>query len=48
MIVLAESEGPDQTAQNAQAELGLRCLHMTKDTFSHGAAHISALRGSIN
>ena len=39
MILLADSEGPDQ-AVDVQAELGLRCPHMPKDTFSHGAAQV--------
>ena len=33
MILLADSEGPDHGA-DAQADLGLRCLHMTEDTFA--------------
>ena len=32
MIVLADSEGPEQTAQ---ADLGPRCSHMPEYTFSH-------------
>ena len=30
----SDKEGPDQ------ADLGLRCPHMPKDTFSHGAARV--------
>ena len=30
MILFADSEGPDQTAQT---DLGLRCPHMPKDMF---------------
>ena len=37
MILLADSEGPDQIAQGAQADLGRRCLYPPGDTFSHGA-----------
>ena len=39
MILLADSEGPDQTAE-MQTDLGLRCPHMLEDTFSHGAVHV--------
>ena len=39
MILLADSEGPDQTAL-AQSDLGLRCPHMPEDMFSQGTAHI--------
>ena len=42
MILLAESEGPYQTA-DAQADLGLCCPHMPKDTFLLGAAHVVVL-----
>ena len=38
MILLAGSEGPDQTGQ---ADLGIHCPHMPEDMFSHGAVHIS-------
>ena len=34
MILLADSEGPDQTARI------LCCPHMPEETFSHGAAHL--------
>ena len=40
MILLADSEGPDQTAQ---ADLCLLCPHIPEHTFSHGAAQVSAL-----
>ena len=45
MILFADSEGPDQTAwmrkcANVQTDLGLHCLHISEDTFSHGGAHI--------
>ena len=33
MILLVESEGPDQSA-GAQADLGLRYLHMPEDVFA--------------
>ena len=33
MILLADSEGPDQIARIAQAYLGLHCPHMPEDTF---------------
>ena len=39
MILLADSEGPDQTV-DAQASLGLHCLHMLEDMFSHGTAQL--------
>ena len=35
MILLADSEGPDQT----DVDLGLCCPHMTEGTFSHSAGH---------
>ena len=35
MILLIDSEGPDQTVQ---ADLGLCCPHMPEDMFSHGMA----------
>ena len=35
MIMLADSEGPDQPVQ---ADLGLCYLHMPKDMFSYGTA----------
>ena len=38
MILLADSEGPDQIA-DAQADLGHHCPH-TPDTFSNGMAYI--------
>ena len=41
--MLAESEGPDQTAcdcADAQSNLGIRCPRMLKDMFSHGAVQI--------
>ena len=38
MILLADSDGPDQAVQ---ADLGLRCSHMPKVRFSHGVAHIN-------
>ena len=32
MILLADSEDPDQTLlEDAQADMGLRCLHMSED-----------------
>ena len=34
MILLADSEGPDQTARMR----GFRCPHMSEDTFSNGTA----------
>ena len=37
MILLADSEGPDQTSQ---AVLGFRCLYMPEDSFSHSMAHM--------
>ena len=41
MILLADSEGPDQTVQmDVQSDLGLRYLHMQKDTFLHATANI--------
>ena len=40
MILLANSECPDQTARNAQADLGRRCPHTPEDKFSHDAVHI--------
>ena len=39
MILLADSEGPDQTA-DAQVDLGLHCPHKPKDMFSHRVVHI--------
>ena len=33
MILLIDSKDPDPTAQIVQADLGLRCLYMPKDTF---------------
>ena len=39
MILLAESKGPNQTAQ---ADLGLRWPRMSKDTFLQGAAHLGS------
>ena len=39
MIVIADSEGPDQTARMSKADLGLRYPHMHEVTFSHGVAH---------
>ena len=33
MILLADSEGHDQTASKLQADLGLHCQHMPEDTF---------------
>ena len=35
MILLADSEGPDV---QAEADLGLCCLQMPQNTFSHGAS----------
>ena len=35
MTLLADSEGPDQTA-HSQAQLGLRCPHILEDTFLLG------------
>ena len=40
MILLVDSEGPDQTARHMQADLGLCCLHMPEDLFAHGVTHI--------
>ena len=40
MILIADSECSDQTARDAQADLGLRCPHMPEDTFSNDTAHI--------
>ena len=37
MILCADGEGPGQPAR--QADLGRRCLHISKDTFSPSAAH---------
>ena len=31
---------PLSDCANAQADQGLRCLHMPEDIFSHGAVHI--------
>ena len=39
MIILADSEEPDQTA-NVRAKLGLRCPHILEDTVLHGAVYI--------
>ena len=39
MILFADSEGPDQTA-NAQADQGIRCPHMPEETCLHGATQI--------
>ena len=39
MILWADSEGPDQTA-DAQADLSLCCLHMPKDVFLHDTVHL--------
>ena len=33
MILLADSDGPDETVQ---ADLGLHSPHMPEETFSHG------------
>ena len=38
MILLADSNGPDQTAG----------MHMLKDMFSHGAAHLDNYLGQTN
>ena len=40
MILLTDSEGIDQTA-DPQADMGLHCPHMPKDTLSCGVAHLS-------
>ena len=47
MILLADSEGPDQTCADAQADLGLRCPHMPEDTVSHGVAQMKATYNEI-
>ena len=39
MILLADSEGPDQTAR-AQYDLGLRCPVYPEGTFSDGVAQM--------
>ena len=39
IIQLADSEGPDECV-DVQADLGLCYWHMSKDTFSHGTAHL--------
>ena len=43
-IVLSGSvygqQKPRSNCTDAQADLGLCCLHMPEDVFSHGAAHI--------
>ena len=38
VVLLADSEGPDQSARNAQANLDIRCPHKLEETFSHGTA----------
>ena len=38
MILLADSESPDQTVSVPQADLGLCGPHMPEDTFLHCAA----------
>ena len=45
MIMLAESEDPDQT--DAKADLGLRCPHMPEDKFSHGASKLTTSLGRM-
>ena len=45
VILVADSEGPDQTAQ---ADLGLRCPIMPEDTFSHDVALIIYLPISMS
>ena len=46
MVLLADSEGPNQTA-DAQADLGLRCSHMPEDLFSHGADYLIMVHSYI-
>ena len=41
MILLSDSECPDQSAQKRRLIEGLHCPHMPEDSFSHGASHIS-------
>ena len=40
MILAAESESPDTNCADAQADLGLFCQHVLRDTFSHGPVHV--------
>ena len=35
LILLVDSKGLDQTVQMCRADLGLHCLHMSEDMFSH-------------
>ena len=43
IILLVDSEGPDQIARltDAQADLSLCCLHVPKDRFSQGMVHMT-------
>ena len=43
MILLMDSEGPDQTAQMVQSDLGLHCPHLPKDRFRHCMARMDLL-----
>ena len=40
MILLADSEGPDQTERMRSLVWAFICPHMPKDTFLHDAAHL--------
>ena len=40
MILLVDSECPDQMAQKGQVDLCFHCSHMHKDMFLHGLAQI--------
>ena len=40
MIILADSEGPDETA-DAQTDVSLNCSHMPEDMFSHGFSNLT-------
>ena len=48
MILLVDSEGPDQTVQmnmlSAQADLGHCSRHVPENTFLHGVTHLEMLQ----
>ena len=46
MLLLAEIEGPDQTAMMRSVR-GLRCPHTPEDTFALGATHLPFVNSFI-